>query len=298
MVDSIVQAICETDHAWLTEDARSGATAVIIGTLGLALAGSSCPLAGEIIAAISPRTGPSTIFGGDRGVAAIDAAYLNAVAARTPTESEETIAWLDRSAVPMVTALLSLGEARQTDGGRLVEAVCAGLLALDRLVAASEAVAVAGGCARMLNLDADRVANALKLAAALQPSCPVAPNPVLVSLRAGEAARAGLLAASLAAGDVISDLALADVLPGSRVPVPPPSPSSLFGWFEHVTACVLPADNVAILFERLETIDAAANLADIGRLLQTGAKTPSPGSVFSRVDLAVADYLVETQWVP
>lgn len=302
---SFARAICEMNGDALAPCARSRAITAIIGTIGLALAGSRHALAGQLIAAFAPGPGPSTMLGGDRNVAMMDAAFLNASTAHMPIEETAMPADVDRDAAPLVTAVLSLGEAREVDGRRLIEAVCAGLMVVEGLNAArgdprAAAVAAAGACARMLEFNADRISSALRLAAALRPSAPPPSEPLLLSLRAAEAARDGLLAASLVACGMMSGDALPDIRPGGSAPVPAQGalPSSLFDWFEHITAQALPSGSVAILFERLETINSASNLGAISRLMRTGAGPSATASAFSRVDLAVADHLVETQWVP
>lgn len=298
-----------------TKDARSRAVVAIIDTIGRGLAGSRQPLAQRLAQAIAPAPGAAAILGGKARAGALDAAFMNAVAAQAFQADEGAVVPSGHCAVPLVAALLALGEDKHSTGAAFVESVAVGLSITSSLSADADirdgganafhpcvvAVATAGACARMLGLDEKQTANALILTASQHAAESARAEPLL----AGATARSGLLGALLAAQNVQGSADLPEALakigadglsdPHSEGDI---SPGSMFDQFEARAEHSLPPGTVAILFERLETIGSAPDLADVGRLMMMPGSRSGSTEEFSRVDLAVSDHLVETQWVP
>ena len=305
-----------TEPSTATASFRALAVDMLIETIGRSLAGSRDPFVDKAMRALAPAAGPSSILGGERCVAALDAAFANAAAAFIfPGDASSQAAAVSQAA-PLIAALLALGEARQETGAKLIDALRAGLSLTARLQAADvqgkgdtpcpaqvAALSTAGACALMMGLDDARTARALALAVSQQPDIRPSRGGTAAALQFGNAARNGLLGALLAAEGVECATALpgnmADARPGDAIEpeLPQISPDLQFERFEAHAATALPSDNIAILFERLETIDAVPNLAQLGRMLRTGRPVQTSAS-FSRIDLAMDETLVETQWVP
>lgn len=300
--------------------ARTAAVAAIIETIGTMLAGSCETASAKLVRALMPADGPSSLLGGKRCVAALDAAFVNAAAAYgLSSDASSRTGAAESHAAPLVAALLALGEARQETGAKLVDALHGGF-SLARSLKVTEgakshrrlscpaqaaALATACGCALMLDLDETRMAEALALAVSLQADARLSgEGATLVALHFGSAARNGLLAALLAAEGFDCDAQLPEGLAGhfsdgSAIGEASPrnSADQLFNDFEVQAARALPGENIAILFERLETIESATNLALIGRMLRTADAVRAPDS-FSRIDITSDQTAIETQWVP
>src|SRR5690606_18050888 len=60
---------------------RASAIAILIDTVGRTLAGSRGGLPEKALRALAPAPGPASILGGAGGIAALDAAFVNAAAA-------------------------------------------------------------------------------------------------------------------------------------------------------------------------------------------------------------------------
>jgi 2-methylcitrate dehydratase PrpD len=78
----------------------------------------------------------------------------------------------------------------------------------------------------------------------------------------------------------------------------PMSSDELFEKFEDCAARALPREQVMPLFERLETLDSAANVADLMRLMEVSALHAAPRTPPKVGRVAEMSAIEETAWVP
>ncbi len=213
LAEELAQRIVATRHADLTPQAVDYAKIGLLDTLGVALAGSreDASRIGETICASEP--GPSTMFGRDRRVNPLAAAFVNGIAANVLDFDDCTDHLGGHPSAPVLPALIALGEKMNASGRDLLLAYVVGFEVETQIAkgvnfhhyekgwhatATLGIFGAAAGCAKLLNLDARQTAIALSLGASF--SCGLKSNlgSMAKPLHVGHAARNGLLAALLA----------------------------------------------------------------------------------------------------
>ncbi len=212
LAEELARRIVATRHADITPEAVDYAKIGLLDTLGVALAGSreDASRIGETICASEP--GPSTIFGRDRRVNPLAAAFVNGIAANVLDYDDCTDHLGGHPSAPVLPALIALGEKMNASGRDLLLAYVVGFETETQIAkgvnfhhyekgwhatATLGIFGAAAGCAKLLKLDARQTATALSLGASF--SCGLKSNlgSMAKSLHVGHAARNGMLAALL-----------------------------------------------------------------------------------------------------
>jgi 2-methylcitrate dehydratase PrpD len=186
----------------------------ILDTIGVALAGAAEP-AITMMAELTTQNAPlgnSPIWGGGRCVGMLEAAQLNAMAAHA-LDFDCSSSALGGHPAMCVASVFALAPHAGADGGRVIAAVAAGFeaQAIVALVAnpahwergwftttSLGILGAAAASAHLLELDCDKTAVALGVAANLASGLMANGGSMAKSLSAGHCARSGVLAAMLA----------------------------------------------------------------------------------------------------
>ncbi len=208
--------------------ARARASAAVIDTVGVALAGSIEPAAQIVRRTLGPSDpGPISTFGpSDLGtlgpcsvwasplcVSAPEAALANGTAAHALDYDDMCFVSLAHPSAPLVPAVLAAAELAGASGRTVLDAYVAGFEIQARLgklmnprhyqrgwhcTSTLGAMSAAAGAARVLGLDAAATAHALAIAASSASGLKENFGTMVKPLHAGLAARDGVLAAMLA----------------------------------------------------------------------------------------------------
>lgn len=306
----------------------------ILETIGATLAGAGEAITGLLADTLgaSETQGKALIMGTNRRASTLDATFVNATACAVVRDNrgEAIVAPLSAMLVPL---LFALAEERQASGRALMTAYIAGVETASRLAGAAEpsgqdpehAVSLdifgaAAAASHLLGLGHERTGAALAIAASLAGGNNAGAGGTSQALRIGRSARDGLLAGLLAERgstasfeavlpDIIRQAGLgygASILdqwadPLQVVPAAPgtdkQSADDPWEQFSVRAERALPRENVAPLFERLETIDSAADMSQLARLLEVSPLYSRPPE---RIVLVAAgsEEARETTWVP
>ncbi|MBW6398847.1 MmgE/PrpD family protein [Roseomonas sp. HJA6] len=194
------------------------ATAGMRDAIGCILAGAQEETPRRVAAAVTRwGSGPSHVIGSGRALPSPWAALVNGTAAHV-LDYDDTFGPLSGHATAvLVPSILALGEEIAADGPALLDALVVGLdvmAAVGRGVNPKHyalgwhatstigAIGAAGACARLMNLDARGAQDALSLAVSMAAGTRMQLGAPAKSLHAGLAAKAGILAATLAAEGV------------------------------------------------------------------------------------------------
>ena len=210
---------------WIADVSRArtarSASAAIAGmrdAIGCILAGSGEETPLRVAAAVARwGGGASRVIGGGRQLASPWAALVNGAAAHV-LDYDDTFAPLGGHATAvLVPAILALGEEVDASGPELLDALVVGLEVMAcvgcgvnprhyalgwHATATVGAVGAAGACARLLRLDTARARDALSLAVSMAAGTRMQLGAMAKSVHAGLAAKAGILAATMAAEGV------------------------------------------------------------------------------------------------
>ncbi len=211
----IARMIAGTDAAVIGDDALGRAREAVLDTLGVTLAGMPDESA-QLALRLAREEGGNvhaTVWGeGDRASAAW-AAFVNGVAGHALDFDDVDFVMMGHPSVTLVPALIALAEERTLGGGALLASYTVGFELLHLLgralipqhyrrgfhaTATLGAVGVAGACAHMLGLDEERTRNALAIGASGAAGLVCNFGTMAKPFHAGQAARAGLVAARLA----------------------------------------------------------------------------------------------------
>ena len=329
--------ICDLDKTTLTKQALAQAKISILDTIGVTLAGVPEPCTQILLRTPGVVTAPgaSLIFGTDRRTSALDATLVNGTASHA-LDFGNFGATPGRHSVPLVSMLFALAEERKGRGDALIAAYVIGVETETRLARAVDCdggwqlastlgtLTAAAAASRFLKLGQERTAMALAIAASLAGGIKANFGAMTKPLHAGQCGRNGLLAALLAeqgfhaaadvrgSVDAFNDLATFDVerlfaewaapleieaATMIRTGDKPMSASELWDIFENRAAKALPREQIASLFERLETLDKVIDMSQSTRLLQT---SPLHQPRAKKVVFAArgAHEPEETSWVP
>ena len=202
-----------TSRQW-SAACENGARRAFIDTIAVMLAGQAedCTVSARNAVA-GWDDGPCRIIGGGRA-AAPWAALVNGTAAHALDYDDVLEPALSHPSAALVPAILALAEAQDASGADALDAFLVGFEVLARLGEAMNrvhyhrgwhttlslgAIGVAAACARLLRLDAERMASAISLATSMAGGSKRQFGSMAKPLHAGLAAKNGLVAAQLAA---------------------------------------------------------------------------------------------------
>jgi 2-methylcitrate dehydratase PrpD len=200
----------------LPADIRELARQCLLDWLAVTLAGSREELAQILLAEAEDQGGKpaATLIGHRRRAPTQQAALVNGAASHALDYDDVNLTMGGHPSVPILPALLALGEARGATGATIIAAFVAGYETACRAGASVSpghyargfhntatigTIASAAACAHLLGLGADVTATALGIAVTQAAGLKSMFGTMCKPLHAGTAARNGLLAASLAA---------------------------------------------------------------------------------------------------
>ena len=205
--------LAETPQAW-PGAARESAHRQFIDILAVAIPGAGEPATRHVLATVADwGEGPATVIGAGRGLAAPWAALVNGTAAHALDFDDNFDPAKAHATAVLVPAILALGEQEGASGADCLDAYIAGLQILGRTgqglnpthrnrgwhaTATVGAIGAAAACARLLRLDGAQAAHALSLATSMAAGFMSQFGTMAKPLHAGLAAKAGVMAASLA----------------------------------------------------------------------------------------------------
>jgi 2-methylcitrate dehydratase PrpD len=193
--------------------ARRVAGQCILDWVGCAAAGATEPAVSILLSALEPPDGASSLVVGGTARPR-DAALVNGTAGHALDFDDTSTAMRGHPTAPVLPAVLALAEHLDTTGEQLLNAFIIGVEIETRLGAAiggahyakgwhaTATIGVMGAaaaCARLLDLDADRFAQALGMAASQSAGLRANFGTMTKPLHAGSAAERGLTSALLAA---------------------------------------------------------------------------------------------------
>ena len=218
--ERLARFVAETEG--VPEEAIAQARRAVLDTLGVALAGSCQESARSVAAWVREQTGrgEATVLVRGFSAPAPDAALANGTAGHALDYDDVSLPMRGHPSVPLVPAVLAVGEKARSGGRDLLTAFVLGFEVETRLGRAiGEAhyalgwhatstlgtLGAAAACARLLGLDARRTQVAMGIAASLAGGLQQNFGTMTKPLHAGWAARSGLVAAELAARGFTSD---------------------------------------------------------------------------------------------
>ena len=212
----MAEKICAFRPEHITPRALSDARAAIIDTIGCALSGIPEPCAQILLETpgIAEAPGPALIFGTSRRTSALDATLINGTASHALDYDDVSGVMGGHHSAPVTAPIFALGEQLKVSGR---QAIAAYIIGVETEVRLSRAVnfhhydkgwhptatlgtfGAAAAAAHLLQLDVDRTAMALALAASLSSGIKANFGTMTKPLHVGHVGRNGLFAALLAA---------------------------------------------------------------------------------------------------
>jgi len=205
--------LAETPRAW-PEAALESAHRQFIDVIAVSIAGAEEPATHRVLETVAPwGTGPSTVIGAGTSLAAPWAALVNGTAAHALDFDDNFDPAKAHATAVLAPAILALAEQEGASGADCLDAYIAGLQILGRTgqgvnpahrnrgwhaTATVGAIGAAAACARLLRLDAEKSAHALSVATSMAGGFMSQFGTMTKPLHAGLAAKAGVMAASLA----------------------------------------------------------------------------------------------------
>jgi 2-methylcitrate dehydratase PrpD len=197
-----------------TEVAYSRAQDAVLDTVGCALFGADHSAPSAVRTAVASwGGGTATVIGSDRHAAPPWAALINGTAAHAHDLDDHELAAITHPSTVIVPALLALAEDRNASGREVLDAYIIGLEVITRIgesvnmpfyhrgwhaTSTIGAIGAAAACARLMHLDFARIAAALSIATSMAAGCNSQVGTMVKPTHAGLAAKAGVIAASLA----------------------------------------------------------------------------------------------------
>ncbi len=169
--------------------------------------------------------GASTVIGIGRRVPAPWAALVNGTATHAHDLDDHELAAITHPSAVLLPALLAVAEERNASGREILDAYIVGLEIITRIgegvnmpfyhrgwhaTSTIGAVGAAAACARLMRLDAAAVAAAIGIGTSMAAGCSSQVGTMTKPTHAGLAAKAGVVAASLAAAGMTSSLGVLD----------------------------------------------------------------------------------------
>ena len=217
--------LAETPRAW-PEAAQQSAHRQFIDVIAVAIPGTAEPATRRVLETVCGwGDGPATVIGGGIGLAAPWSALVNGTAAHALDFDDNFDPAKAHATAVLAPAVLALGEQEGASGADCIDAYIAGLQILGRTgqgvnpahrnrgwhaTATVGAIGAAAACARLLRLDAARAAHALSLATSMAAGFMSQFGTMAKPLHAGLAAKAGVIAASLARSGLTAGLGTFD----------------------------------------------------------------------------------------
>jgi 2-methylcitrate dehydratase PrpD len=199
----------------ITAKAREQATACILDTIGVALAGMKEPCTELLRSApgVGSAPGSCLIYGSEHRTSALDATLINGTASHALDYDDFSAVMGGHHSVPLVPLLVALGEERGISGKAFLTAYVIGVEVEIRFARAvnyhhydkgwhpTSTLGIFGAAAaasRLLGLDVPKTATALAIAASLASGIKANFGTAVKPLHVGQCGRNGLLAALLA----------------------------------------------------------------------------------------------------
>jgi 2-methylcitrate dehydratase PrpD len=213
--------LAETPQVW-PDAALESAHRQFIDVLAVSIPGAQEPATQRVLETVAPwGEGPSTVIGAGKSLAAPWAALVNGTAAHALDFDDNFDPAKAHATAVLAPAILALGEQEGASGADCLDAYIAGLQILGRTgqgvnpahrnrgwhaTATVGAIGAAAACARLLRLDAEHAAHALSIATSMAAGFMSQFGTMTKPLHAGLAAKAGVMAASLARNGISAGL--------------------------------------------------------------------------------------------
>lgn len=213
--------LAEAPRAW-PEAATESAHRQFIDVIAVSIPGAGEPATQRVLETVEAwGEGPATVIGAGRGLAAPWAALVNGTAAHALDFDDNFDPAKAHATAVLAPAILALGEQEGVSGADCLDAYIAGLQILGRTgqglnpahrnrgwhaTATVGAIGAAAACARLLRLDAERAGHALSIATSMAAGFMSQFGTMTKPLHAGLAAKAGVIAASLARNGLTAGL--------------------------------------------------------------------------------------------
>ncbi len=210
-----VNFICETDGASIPDDVRELGRRALLDTIGVTLAGSTEPTARLFREMLEMEgcNGRATVLGTPTRTTLAGAALANGTAGHALDFDDVTSSMGGHPSIPLMPAALAAAESIGASGSDLVSAFLIGFeveCKIGRGLGRSHyargfhqtttlgTLGAAAACAKLWELDAEKTAHALAIAASMSGGLRTNFGSMTKPLQAGSAARGGLVAAQLA----------------------------------------------------------------------------------------------------
>jgi 2-methylcitrate dehydratase PrpD len=211
----LAEFVATTPSSDILPEAREQARRAILDTLGVMLAGSREDASGIAAEMVRDQGGSpdASVFGHGFHAPAAEAALVNGTSAHALDFDDVNMNMRGHPSVPLLPAVLALGEKVGSSGREVVDAFVLGFeveCKLGRVIGAPHyalgwhatstlgTLAAAAACARLLRLDVERAQVALGIAASLASGVRQNFGTMTKPLHAGWAARNGVIVATLA----------------------------------------------------------------------------------------------------
>ncbi|MBO9712273.1 MmgE/PrpD family protein [Sphingomonas sp.] len=217
--------LADTPDQW-PDAARAAAHNAFVDVISVIVPGTLDPATRNVFAAVKAwGDGPATVFGLDTRMAAPWAALVNGTAAHALDFDDNFDPAKAHATAVLVPAILALAEQQGASGAACIDAYIAGLQILGRAgqgvnpahrnrgwhaTATMGAIGAAAACARLLRLDAQQSAYALSISTSMASGFMSQFGTMTKPLHAGLAAKAGVMAASLAQAGVTAGVGTFD----------------------------------------------------------------------------------------
>ena len=203
-------------------DGLESARHALLDTVGVTLAGAGEDCARILARASAPMaTGPATLFASNATISPLDAALINGTAAHALDFDDCSNTMGGHPSAPIVPALFALAERENSSGAALLEAYVTGFEVETKLGRAVNfthyekgwhptstlgTFGAAAACARLLDLNREKFATALAIAASMASGLKANFGTMTKPYHVGHASRNGLVAALLAAEGMSANL--------------------------------------------------------------------------------------------
>jgi 2-methylcitrate dehydratase PrpD len=215
------QWLAETPHAWPSE-AIDSAHLRFIDTISVMLPGAREAVTRRVFETVAPwGAGPSAAVGMGARLASPWAAMVNGTAAHALDFDDNFDPAKAHASAVLVPTILAMADQQRASGAACLDAYVAGLQILGRVgqgvnpvhrnrgwhaTATVGAIGAAAACARLLGLDAEKAGFALSIATSMAGGFMSQFGTMTKPIHAGLAAKAGVMAASLAASGIDAGL--------------------------------------------------------------------------------------------
>lgn len=217
--------LAETPDDW-PDAARQAAQRAFIDVIAVSIPGAAEPVTRHVFETVRPwGEGPATAIGFEDRLAAPWAALINGTAAHALDFDDNFDPAKAHATAVLAPAILAIAEQGGASGRACIDAYVAGLQILGRVgqgvnpvhrnrgwhaTATVGAIGAAAACARLLRLDAQHAAHAVSIATSMAGGFMSQFGTMVKPIHAGLAAKAGVVAASMARSGINAGLATLD----------------------------------------------------------------------------------------